>query len=62
MTLQRSFLPAALPVAGLAMSVRYIPASDQAEIGGDFYEALAWQDKFLLAIGDVQGHSLHAAT
>jgi serine phosphatase RsbU (regulator of sigma subunit)/FixJ family two-component response regulator len=63
LTLQRSFLPAELPsVAGLALSVRYIPASDQAEIGGDFYEALTWQDKLLVAIGDVQGHSLHAAT
>ena len=63
MTLQRSFLPSALPaVPGLEMAVRYIPASDQAEVGGDFYEALAWQDKTLLAIGDVQGHSLRAAT
>ncbi len=63
MTLQRSFLPAALPeVPGLAMSFRYIPASDQAEVGGDFYEALRWGDKVLVAIGDVQGHSLHAAT
>jgi serine phosphatase RsbU (regulator of sigma subunit)/DNA-binding NarL/FixJ family response regulator len=63
MTLQRSFLPAALPtLPGLAMSVRYIPASDQAEIGGDFYEALVREDKVLVAIGDVQGHSLHAAT
>ncbi len=63
LTLQRSLLPAALPsVAGVAMSVRYIPASDQAEVGGDFYEALTWQDKLLVAIGDVQGHSLHAAT
>ena len=62
LTLQRSFLPAMLPsVEGLALSVRYIPASDQAEIGGDFYEALTWQDKLLVAIGDVQGHSLHAA-
>jgi serine phosphatase RsbU (regulator of sigma subunit)/FixJ family two-component response regulator len=62
LTLQRSFLPATLPtVAGLALSVRYIPASNQAEIGGDFYEALTWQDKLLVAIGDVQGHSLHAA-
>ncbi len=62
MTLQRSFLPAALPpIPGLDMSVRYIPASDQAEVGGDFYEVLVWQDKVLLAIGDVQGHSLHAA-
>ena len=44
------------------MSFRYIPASDQAEVGGDFYEALAWRDRLLIAIGDVQGHSLHAAT
>jgi serine phosphatase RsbU (regulator of sigma subunit)/CheY-like chemotaxis protein len=63
LTLQRSFLPAGLPVLpGLSMAVRYIPASDQAEVGGDFYEALTWQDKLLVAIGDVQGHSLHAAT
>src|SRR6516162_2304402 len=63
LTLQRSLLPAALPdIPGLAMSSRYIPASDQAEIGGDFYEALRWRDRVLVAIGDVQGHSLHAAT
>jgi serine phosphatase RsbU (regulator of sigma subunit) len=63
MTLQRSLLPTALPeIPGLAMSFRYIPASDQAEVGGDFYEALRWQDRVLVAIGDVQGHSLHAAT
>ena len=63
MTLQRSLLPVALPdVPGLAMTSRYIPASDTAEVGGDFYEALAWTDQVLVAIGDVQGHSLHAAT
>jgi serine phosphatase RsbU (regulator of sigma subunit) len=63
LTLQRSFLPAGLPVLpGMSMAVRYIPASDQAEVGGDFYEALTWQDKILVAIGDVQGHSLRAAT
>ena len=63
LTLQRSLLPAAPPeVPGLAMSFRYIPASDQAEVGGDFYEALRWRDSVLVAIGDVQGHSLHAAT
>jgi serine phosphatase RsbU (regulator of sigma subunit) len=45
------------------MAVRYLPASDQAEVGGDFYEALPWpDDELLIAIGDVQGHSLHAAT
>jgi serine phosphatase RsbU (regulator of sigma subunit)/CheY-like chemotaxis protein len=63
LTLQRSFLPAALPpIPGTAMAVRYLPASDQAEVGGDFYEALRWQGGVLIAIGDVQGHSLQAAT
>ena len=63
LTLQRSFLPTALPeVPGITISVRYAPASDQAEVGGDFYEALEWQGRLLVAIGDVQGHSLHAAT
>ncbi len=63
LTLQRSLLPAAPPeIPGLAMAFRYIPASDQAEVGGDFYEALPWRDQVLIAIGDVQGHSLRAAT
>jgi len=63
LTLQRSFLPAALPpVPDLLMAFRYLPASDQAEVGGDFYEALPWRDGVLVAIGDVQGHSLQAAT
>ena len=62
LTLQRSFLPSELPnVPGVAMTARYLPASEQAEVGGDFYEALTWQDRILVAIGDVQGHSLRAA-
>jgi len=63
LTLQRSLLPTAPPeIPGLDMAFRYIPASDQAEVGGDFYEALRWRDQVLVAIGDVQGHSLGAAT
>ena len=63
LTLQRSLLPMAPPeIPGLAIAFRYFPASDQAEVGGDFYEALRWQDRVLVVIGDVQGHSLHAAT
>jgi serine phosphatase RsbU (regulator of sigma subunit)/DNA-binding response OmpR family regulator len=62
LTLQRSFLPEVLPVIpGVTMASRYLPASDQAEVGGDFYEAMPWRDGVLVAIGDVQGHSLHAA-
>ena len=63
LTLQRSLLPPSPPeIPGLAIAFRYIPASDQAEVGGDFYEALRWRDQVLVAIGDVQGHSLGAAT
>ena len=63
LTLQRSFLPAVLPaINGATTAFRYLPASDQAEVGGDFYEALPWRDGVLVVIGDVQGHSLQAAT
>ncbi|MFD4898544.1 SpoIIE family protein phosphatase [Streptomyces sp. NPDC058411] len=62
LTLQRSFLPDRLPeVPGVDMAVRYEPAADDAEIGGDFYEAIETPAGLLLAIGDVAGHSLKAA-
>jgi serine phosphatase RsbU (regulator of sigma subunit)/DNA-binding response OmpR family regulator len=62
LTLQRSLLPTALPAPdGLTIAFRYMPASDHVEVGGDFYEALTIGDQVLVAIGDVQGHSLHAA-
>ncbi|SDQ65476.1 Serine phosphatase RsbU, regulator of sigma subunit [Thermostaphylospora chromogena] len=62
-TLQRSLLPSKLPdLPGLRMSARYHPAAANVEIGGDFYEVLPLDDRVLVAIGDVQGHSLYAAT
>ncbi|MFF0561817.1 SpoIIE family protein phosphatase [Streptomyces sp. NPDC004266] len=62
LTLQRSFLPDALPRSPLAeLAVRYLPASEHTEIGGDFYEALPTRGGLLLAVGDVAGHSLDAA-
>ncbi|WP_327686006.1 SpoIIE family protein phosphatase [Streptomyces sp. NBC_00467] len=63
LALQKTFLPDRLPqVAGTELAVRYLPASAHAEIGGDFYEALSTPQGLLLAIGDVVGHSLVAAT
>lgn len=60
--LQRSFLPSRLPAApGVTLAVRYVPASAQTEIGGDFYEAIETELGLLLAIGDIVGHSLEAA-
>ncbi|MEH0830105.1 SpoIIE family protein phosphatase [Micromonospora sp. CPCC 205714] len=62
-TLQRSLLPQRLPdVVGLDLAVRYEPASAQTEVGGDFYELVMLDGHLLVAIGDVAGHSLHAAT
>jgi len=63
LTLQRSMLPRTLPyVPGLELAVRYTPAGDRAEIGGDFYEVAKLDDQLIVAVGDVGGHSLHAAT
>ncbi|MGW4909009.1 SpoIIE family protein phosphatase [Streptomyces sp. NPDC004270] len=63
LALQRSFLPKELPtVPGIELAFRYLPASEHAEIGGDFYEAVQTVNGLLLAIGDVVGHSLTAAT
>ncbi len=62
-TLQRSLLPRCIPeIAGLDLAVRYEPASARTEVGGDFYELVMLDGHLLLAIGDVAGHSLHAAT
>lgn len=63
LTLQRSLLPARIPeTPGLQISWRYQPSLDNVEVGGDFYEVLRLDNRVLIAIGDVQGHSLLAAT
>ncbi|GGM38409.1 SpoIIE family protein phosphatase [Dactylosporangium sucinum] len=63
LTLQRSMLPASLPVfPGYEIAVRYQPASERASVGGDFYEVVAVEGHLVAAIGDVAGHSLRAAT
>ncbi|MER6158706.1 fused response regulator/phosphatase [Streptomyces sp. NPDC001868] len=63
LTLQHSFLPKRVPeFPGLEVVVRYVPASRQTEIGGDFYAALSTPGGVLTAVGDVVGHSLDAAT
>ncbi|MGW3356693.1 SpoIIE family protein phosphatase [Streptomyces bungoensis] len=62
LTLQRSFLPESLPKTARAeLAVRYLPASEHTEIGGDFYEAIDTPAGLVVAVGDVAGHSLDAA-
>ena len=63
-TLQRSLLPASLPeVPGFEFAVRYWPAGEATEVGGDFYDlfALDAKDRWALVIGDVCGSGPTAA-
>jgi PAS domain-containing protein len=60
-TLQTSLLPHALPrIPGLDVTVRYVPADQGMDIGGDFYDLIQGAS-ITAAIGDVQGHNPTAA-
>lgn len=63
-TLQRSLLPEDLPeVPGVALTARYVPATGDMEVGGDWYDVVSLSDGQVgVAIGDVVGHGLQAAT
>jgi serine phosphatase RsbU (regulator of sigma subunit)/anti-sigma regulatory factor (Ser/Thr protein kinase) len=60
---QKAALPRALPrVPGLTFGAFYRPGSDEAQIGGDWYDALQLSDgRVLFSIGDVCGSGLDAA-
>ena len=62
-TLQRSLLPERLPdVPGVEMAARYAPGAAEADVGGDWYDALTLPDGDLfLVIGDVVGKGVEAA-
>jgi phosphoserine phosphatase RsbU/P len=61
---QRAMLPTELPrVAGLDLSAVYLSMAERIDIGGDWYDAFLLTDgRLALAIGDVTGHDLRAAT
>lgn len=60
--LQRSLLPASLPLpAGVTLAARYRASERHAEVGGDFFDAFEVDGSLFVTIGDVQGHSLEAA-
>lgn len=62
--LQRALLPQDFPsVPGLRIDSTYVPASQVAEIGGDWYDVFELPDRRIgLSVGDVAGHGLRAAT
>jgi serine phosphatase RsbU (regulator of sigma subunit) len=61
--LQRSLLPERIPqIPGLALAARYVPATVDMEVGGDWYDVIQIRDGLIgLAIGDVAGHGPQAA-
>jgi serine phosphatase RsbU (regulator of sigma subunit)/anti-sigma regulatory factor (Ser/Thr protein kinase) len=63
-TLQRSLLPEHLPeTVGLEVATRYLPASSEVAVGGDWYDIIPLGDGRLgLVIGDVAGHGMSAAS
>jgi PAS domain S-box-containing protein len=63
-TLQRSLLPHALPqIPGLDLAVSYLPATEGASVGGDWYDAFPLAGgRVGLVIGDVSGHNIASAS
>ncbi len=60
--LQRSLLSEPPEPDHLEVSVRYLPAARQAQVGGDWYDSFLLSDgRTVLVIGDVTGHDSHAA-
>ncbi|MEU0807648.1 SpoIIE family protein phosphatase [Streptomyces sp. NPDC005970] len=61
--LQRAMLPSSLPEAtGVRLASRYLPASETARVGGDWYDAIPLPgNRVALVIGDVMGHSMTSA-
>ncbi|MEU0005723.1 SpoIIE family protein phosphatase [Streptomyces sp. NPDC006314] len=63
-TLQRSLLPQLSPRhPGLEVAARYRPAQAFSEVGGDWYDVIPLDgDRTALAVGDVMGSGIPAAT
>ena len=61
--LQRTLLPSELPaIAGLEVASRYVPAEGSG-LGGDWYDVFELpESRIAIAVGDVVGHGVDAAT
>lgn len=61
--LQHSLLPERLPeLPGVELAARYVPASADVRVGGDWYDVVHLPGgQLAMAIGDVAGHGVQAA-
>jgi len=62
--LVKASLPARIPtIAGFELAALYVPVSDTAEVGGDWYDAMELRGgRVAFVVGDVADHGLSAAT
>jgi serine phosphatase RsbU (regulator of sigma subunit) len=50
-------------LSGLRVAARYRPAAEEYRVGGDWYDVLSLPDgRVMIAVGDVAGHGIDAAT
>ncbi len=62
-TMQASLLPRLLPsIPGIDAAATYRPATEGANVGGDFYDVFDTGDGFGFVLGDVCGKGVEAAT
>lgn len=62
LTLQQGLLPVLPTLPGLALAAQYLPAGQDSQVGGDWWDVFALPDGATgLAIGDVMGHDVVAA-
>jgi PAS domain S-box-containing protein len=60
-TLQRSLLPRLPEIPGVEVGVEYLPAGEENEVGGDFYDLIEADGCWIAVIGDVCGKGAAAA-
>jgi len=63
-SMQKAMLPTKLSApAGLEIAHRYLPGSDMAVVGGDWFDVIALSGgRVALVVGDVMGHGIQAAS
>ena len=60
-TLQEAMLTSLPDVPGLELAARYVPAAEDQQVGGDWFDAIHVAGVTTLVIGDVVGHNIVAA-
>ncbi|HWS34632.1 MAG TPA: SpoIIE family protein phosphatase [Actinoplanes sp.] len=60
--LQRSLLTVPVQIDHLQVAVRYQPAAEQAQVGGDWYDSFLLPNRTLtVVVGDITGHDRYSA-